>query len=495
MRITLKDVQEASPKAREAWLVVDVGERVQPVAVARLEELVTARTAGRWWCSVLRNLPTVDDAQLRRDTAEFGAKAAGLKALERALPSLQALEKEARLHVGLQTAETEYLPVSVFRAYRAGAPLEELLRESHAWVSQQPSDVMVRSSAVYSEDGAHMGAGVYESVRLPQGASLDLFAAAVKHVYDSVESELAVRYREQIGVAVPEEMGVVLQRFVEPTERRDTAGHINTVRPQMPEVLEVVSVSRHIPMFSVGAHEGFSVDQSTCVPLHRDILGSTVGSFHSGAEPAAVLPEDYTRGFLSASAGDLGRAALLLERLFGTPLQVEFAQSGHHTYMLQARPLPPEWTTRSSVTFPDRNDSCFSGESFGVIDEELEVLGDSEENYQRKGVVFLSSSSYGSSHLNRIERLIPRQGAVVLLSPSDFMRGHVESRCAERGVVVIMPKPCEDCWDTLSEAYGFELSGRFRDQIFQGPQALEPHDGFARVRVVSTGLAARVYPA
>ena len=72
VRITLKDVQEASPKAREAWLVVDVGERVQPVAVARLEELVTARTAGRWWCSVLRDLPTVDDAQLRRDTAEFG---------------------------------------------------------------------------------------------------------------------------------------------------------------------------------------------------------------------------------------------------------------------------------------------------------------------------------------------------------------------------------------------------------------------------------------
>jgi hypothetical protein len=213
-----------------------------------------------------------------------------------------------------------------------------------------------------------------------------------------------------------------------------------------------------------------------------------------------MVPSDDTTYLNTSLASSIAKFAAVLELYFKAPLQVEYVQSGGVLYPVQARPLPAAWLEPHQVTMPIEDNYIWRSKSFGVIDELLDVLPADENIWLKKGVVIFDSSKYGSDHLGWLERVIPGKGAVMVLRSKDDGTGHIESRCAERGVVLIFgdmiagghESERRDYFEKIEEVYG----SPFREELFtncQRPLVLEPNERFSKLRVVSTGFEARVF--
>lgn len=110
-----------------------------------------------------------------------------------------------------------------------------------------------------------------------------------------------------------------------------------------------------------------------------------------------------------------------------------------------------------------------------------------------------------SEDLNFIESLLPKEGAVLLLQQSDSFRGHIESRCLEKGLTLITGEKLshdegdgrsDDVYfDRLSNAYGEEITNYMFSHMNPGPRVLPPSGKLSRLRIVSDGLEARIFSA
>jgi phosphoenolpyruvate synthase/pyruvate phosphate dikinase len=98
----------------------------------------------------------------------------------------------------------------------------------------------IRSSAVISEDTSKFsGAGIYSTFFVePNELSSKSIEEAVLKVYNSVDSEKAIKYRRVAGL-VEERMAVVVQMFIEP----DWSGVIYTSNPSYPKDLSIEFVA------------------------------------------------------------------------------------------------------------------------------------------------------------------------------------------------------------------------------------------------------------
>lgn len=462
-----------------------------------LLNIANAIEAGSFFRDIFENYPKVDVEMLALNKATFGAKAAHLIALKNAAEQLKPfLEKVGEV---FEVPEFTLIPADQYASFGSSPAASSEVRAAYHWIAGRR--VMIRSSAVHSEDGEHLGAGVYASYLLPAGASFDTFCEVVGKVYESVNSPLAKEYRRQIGFDGQEEMGVVVQEYIEREDYRDPAGHINTVRPQMPMVCDVVSQSRYIPEYSSGEPCEIENDHSTVIPLYKHVLSEQFVGYHRTQDLCLVLPGDYTQKFDLDQACSLGKLGILVEMYFNQPLQLEYVCSNYRTCVVQARPLPKTWTDAAKITFPDREDCLWRGESFGVMDQVLEVLSDEDTNCNRTGLVILDSGFKGSNCLGWLETVMPKKGAVWLLRPSNEMRGHVESRCAERGLLVITGQLSsyveghesrEEFLNKIWAVYGYDRSKWLFAPAF-APKVLPPSDTMRKLRVVSNGLEARIY--
>jgi hypothetical protein len=462
-----------------------------------LVELSDTIKSGELFLDIFEQLPHADWSEIAQDRTTYGAKGALLRALVKGSDVLRPFLE--RTGLGYVVPDSTLIPAAVYNYARHDPSVSAEVRAAYQWIGGR--SVMIRSSAVYSEDGEHLGAGVYASYRLPKNASFELYCEAIKEVYASTETPLAQEYRRQIEFSGDEKMGIIIQEYKE-GNYRESSGHINTCRFQMPGVIEVTCQRRYVPEFVEGHDNEIRNSSSVVFPFDRVRLEKQLGGGDDTLFAPFLLPSDHARDANPLHASEAGKLGLLLESYFQRPMQLEFVQAHYRTYLVQARPLPEAWCQAAHVQFPERSDFVWQGASFGVLDEELEILADDETNCERSGLVIIDSGWMASDSPAWLERVLPKKGAVWIVRPSQNMRGHIESRCAERGLVIITGEllPHDEAIEyrmellsRLWDAYGSDVS----DWLFRSdkdrPCILPPHEGMKRLRVVSNGLEARVY--
>jgi pyruvate,water dikinase len=217
-------------------------------------------------------------------------------------------------------------------AYRAsGIPAEE--------------GVAVRSSAV-GEDSQLSFAGQFETVLNVSESSA---AKAWKRVVMSRFSSRAVFYRRAAGLAeVDTPMAVLVQRMV----RAEASGVLFTRRPGDPKapVLLITGVRGLGTEVSAGTATADEFVVSRGQPrriLERRIAHKSirlVSREGGGLTESEVADEDQDRAAITDDAVlELAKAALAVERYFGSPQDIEWAIDGNgNLFMLQARPIPVE---------------------------------------------------------------------------------------------------------------------------------------------------------
>lgn len=234
--------------------------------------------------------------------------------------------------------------------------------------------VVVRSSAP-GEDTAHSSfAGLHESFVNVRGKGEILDHLLM--VWASLWSDAALLYRRELGLDLEKStMAVAVQAFVE----GKSSGVAFTVSPANRTAIAVEAVR--------GLNEGlvdgtvepdrWTVDRESrrIVEYHR----AAAGRYLSAARQGTVLVESHeeTRASPPLSDGEvasLADLALRVERLFGTPQDVEWTISAGIITLLQSRPI-------TSLSPPDEDDARGWYLSLRRSLGNLKLLQEEIENY------------------------------------------------------------------------------------------------------------------
>lgn len=413
-------------------------------------------------------LPKRDKDRLDELRLQFGAKAANLIILSGMVEGINELRKADIFDLTtIQVPEFQAVPVDVYRAWVEGKLSDGQLKPYFKWVSglrnkdrwgsrNTRAEYIVRSSAVFSEDGENLtGAGIYESVRVPANATFQEFKDAVVRVYASTESPQAKEYREQHGID-KEEMGLVIQKFVS-SERYNMQGsqegYVNSRLTGVPQLMEIVT----------GTSRNFVKRQELDF-----VLAMAAGVGETAFRNVQQFPPDIfkIRPDLPVRVAQL---VYVVERIWGKDIQVEFVVEDLHTInFVQVRDLPEAALGQGvEVQFPDE-EPIHSGASIGVGDMELDVLGNTSINREKSGVVIFQGNNawswFGKPYA------FPKEGAVVVVN-EDGKNGHIQTLAAESGLICIFPDGDKEK-PTLTY-----------DELLR----------LDRVRVVSNGIEARMY--
>lgn len=419
---------------------------------------------------IRQNVSHVNEDQLRRDTGIYGAKGANLEALRKLVPELYRSLSSVQAHV----PPFNRIPVDVHAQWKQGDDIRSQLKPFYDWKGRE--DIMVRSSAVFSEDNERTtGAGIYHSEPLAKDASFDEFVRAVERVYASVDSPKAREYRRANGIP-DEQMGVVLQhrREVRGSEY-SSKGYINSVRPHTPQLLEVVVEGRNLRVIFTKKEQEQAVYRA----------GRSSESPH-----ALYYQVDHLRHHNMAFLPNVADIGMLAEMHYGKPVQIEFIQDHNHIHLLQARALPPHVLSKQYVAFPEDDTMLLDSDAIGCGDMELDVLPAGQNNQDKRGLVIFEKSYFTSCLF--IEASLPKEGAVVVLCPSKENGGHIETLCVERGLLCLFRSSNDETMykDTPASEGLFRQSSQYVHQL----STFTSIGGHRRVRVVADGLRGRVYP-
>jgi len=225
-------------------------------------------------------------------------------------------------------------------AHASGVDASKDIRAAFAATIPSGAHVAVRSSAVGEDSADASFAGLHETLLFVRGeeALLD----AIRQVQASARSERAAVYRRERGLAAESRIAVIVQQMIDSR----SSGVVFTANPTSGDVQEIVISS----LFGLGeglVGEGFDAD--TFVVSKRDLTFTT-----ELAEKPDAIVHDRERGSgtrravvsnpTSASLSNdevrqLARVALLIERAFGRPQDIEFAFDDLGLAILQTRPI------------------------------------------------------------------------------------------------------------------------------------------------------------
>lgn len=419
----------------------------------------------------LAQLPARDKEQFDQLRLKYGAKAANLIILSQYTANIsKAIRKN--YSAKLEVPEFQAVPVEFYRAWKEGKLTDEDLRPYFENASrlkekgkydyegtEHSATYIVRSSAVFSEDGENLtGAGIYESVIVDGGGTFEDFKNAVRKVYESTNSPRAQAYRTQHGIT-DEEMGLIIQKFIDPDTTFDLSGqshegYVNSKLTGVPKLMEVVTrTSRNF--------------------VKRKELDFFLGlNSHSDEEIFQNMhhfpPDNYK--IHPSMLVEVAQLASIVERIWKKDIQIEFVEDGFTINFVQVRELPViTSSTKAEIKFPD-DTPVHSGASIGTGDLELTILNDEDDNSEKSGVVVFPSNDMWTVNSGNSYRL-PKEGAVIVCHP-DGKFGHIQTLCAEKGLICIFP--------------GMNA---------ENESNLIYHDlsGLGKVRIISDGIEGRVY--
>jgi pyruvate,water dikinase len=228
-----------------------------------------------------------------------------------------------------------------------------LILESYGELGKDDPPVAVRSSAT-AEDLPEMSfAGQMETYLNVCGGEEVL--AAVKRCWGSLWTARALAYRAQQGIR-PEDLSiaVVVQQLV-PADVAGvlfTANPVTGVRDQM-----MINAAWGLGEAIVGGQvtpDTLVVTKPTGAIESQEIATKEVMTVRvvGGTREEPVPPEKRTRAALPpAQAAELVRLGAQIERLYGQPMDIEWAMCDQRIFILQARPITalpepratPEW--------------------------------------------------------------------------------------------------------------------------------------------------------
>lgn len=390
------------------------------------------------------------------EVLRFGAKAANLRYIDEII-------KNMRL-AGSDFAENFFevppfvnVEASVFEAWQQGEDIDGYAQEVYSWMlSQGNTNFVVRSSAVHSEDGEHMGAGVYDSVLVPTGSDFVVLRAAMDRVYGSTNLASAREYRESNGIICQESMGLVVQVATNEALEYST---LLTVDSQMAGVSGLARYVLHENSHPLLADQT-EVRKQRVLSLVREGIFWDLGydgNREANVGPIYHVPIDiYVHRPVEVWAA--AQVAGFLEKIFGRQVQAEaIYTSGKKLQILQARPLPTSMLQNEKFSgFPElpADELYFSGGAVGVYDGVSATTVDRHtlgyrlsNNKVPEGYVVLpfEEGSFASGvmveNYSRLIRKIPKEQrskiiCVIMRPPvyGDSGGGHLETRLAEMGV-------------------------------------------------------------
>lgn len=429
---------------------------------------VRASLARRALEGKISKLPPIDQERREELRMLFGAKAANLIILSEIAEKIN--NKRKILRPEIKVPEFKVVPANLYNLWKEGQDIDQELLPYYDWVSSlrrpdrwgdqetdDKDDYIVRSSAVYSEDGEEItGAGIYESVVVSGGSNFEGFKEAISSVYTSTDSKNALAYRKLNGIP-KEEMGLVIQRLVGPEThifRPDGSGdgYVNTRLPGVPGLMEI----------KTGRSRNFikrkELDYYLALDDGDDEAFSSVHQFEPDLHK--VWKNHLVR---------IAQVSSIIEKVWGHPVQLEFLARGLDVNVVQVRDIPKNLLeSTQTIEFPDEPE-IHSGESIGVGDMVLDVLDSHEYNANKRGAVVFGSNHMFSNWGNYGS--FPKSGAVIIAQPhGDY--GHIQTLCAEKGLTCIYPSP------------------DFYERPHLDWTAL---DVLRKVRVVSNGMEARLY--
>jgi pyruvate,water dikinase len=244
----------------------------------------------------------------------------------------------------------------LFAAVPPQAEVTAAVAEALAGLAHGAEPVAVRSSATVEDLAGASSAGQYASYLNVRGT--DEVTAAVRRCWASLWTPWAIGYRARhgplAGVAGPGamstgaggpaavSMAVVVQRFVP----ADAAGVLFTVDPVTGRRDRVVINANW------GLGESVASGQATPDTVTVDRASGAVTGCELGGKEVMTVPDgsgtreqptpDGQRAaavLTDAQAGELARAGLAIEDLFGQPVDVEWARAGDDLFVVQARPV------------------------------------------------------------------------------------------------------------------------------------------------------------
>lgn len=409
-------------------------------------------------------------------TARYGAKGARLYALKCVIEMLETERLPASLPSPLNIPGFRLVETERLERFRAGVPAVELLTEDFEWIKSRRR-VIVRSSAVRSEDWFSLGAGIYESVLLPEDPALEDYYQAVSAIDRSRSTDLAKRHLRSLGID-EDPMGLLLHEF---TGDEDEAMFVYShLRCRVPGLRDVIFQDI---LFDKGAPE-----VRDCTPvITRDeaireclFFGlSEYNEFLRTPVDSEIISYHHIRNIASI--------ACFIDLLTGSPHQVELVQhQKRRPDTVQLRPLPPTWLEPLNITLPPEEQCLLTGDCTGAFNGTLDILGDDETNCERAGFVVIVPVMMGRQFRHWIDTRIPKEGVVYLPQKSRWLRGHVETRCLERGVCLI----CDSTTMTNGQFHGLMAhmhAAGLRSQP-DGPYIINPGLPGLKIESVSDGI-------
>jgi hypothetical protein len=371
----------------------------------------------------------------------YGAKAANLTALEFIIDQLQGIADD-KMGVALEVPPFKRVPVDLYRAWEKGALLDSDLKECFDWIQTGGCDYIVRSSAVFSEDGEKLtGAGKYESVIVKYGQTFAEFRQAVEKVYRSVNSSGAIDYRKRNGIE-REEMGLIIQDYV----ISDRSGHANS---------ELYGVKSHLEIVTERSRNFIKRDRMDF--FLADVSESVFKQLHH-------FKPDKNK-VSTTMLEKVGAVVMVLEKIWGQKVQIEFVGGPGRIHLVQIRNLPTcEKYYEDEIFFPNYP-YIWAGAAVGVGDFTLPVLDAKNPHHSgENGVVIYESNDKDSI----ITRSVPDTGGIILCN-DEGRNGHIQTFCAESGLFCVYPD---------SE---------------RGSISYEAFEGITHVRTILNGIEGRIY--
>ncbi|MBU1018580.1 MAG: PEP/pyruvate-binding domain-containing protein [Patescibacteria group bacterium] len=415
-----------------------------------------------YWKRFYAEVGHVDIDKVRRDTLVYGAKGANLDVLAGFISKIVGFDPE----VGhFEVPEYIKIPVDVFIKWRNGEDIVDDLRPYYEWAKGK--EVVLRSSAVFSEDGDdRMGPGLYESID-NSGRSFEKFIEDIIKVFSSVDNPEAVRYREELGIK-DELMGIVVQENVadfEDVYYDKCFFSVDSTCCQVPRLIRATDTAN-----------------GTTGLIYKDVLESQLVSSEFISLDDEKLYHCMVDGQLTLNY-EMFKTALLslyLERYYGRGVQIESRAGDKGGYLLQVRPLPWRYFEENNVEFPE-GDCLYRGRAVGVGDMVLDVLDNRPDNREKEGVVVMvSDCSMGDSY-GRNVFYWPKRGGLILLSPPSPMKAHLESLCAEKGILCIASKNVCSLLPGQLDEDGLNFLSKINSGVL------------SQVRMVLNGVEGRVY--
>lgn len=417
----------------------------------------------------LHKIDPINMDKLQELRVQYGAKAADLLCFQEKVEHLAQQLKGNSLAIDITIPPFKAVATDVYEAWLNGSPdfedMIENVRLEVANFEQNIHDnsagaVAVRSSAVKSEDSdEHTGAGVYKSVAVDP-TDPEAFRKAVEEVYASARSESALTYQAGIGVE-NELMGLVIQSYQESASdsHRDTCyGHANSSGAN-PNIVDINTEAGQL-LYDKNAVIGQLMERDQSRHYSSDLL-------HTHPDHNSSLRE------VVQETSTIPHAVVLAEKLFGKPMQVEFASEA----IVQVRPIQVT-ESDEKILFPKNLNVIGECAASGLGDMELEELDEREDNSEKKGfVVFWKEYGFTINRSQAGYNVFPKEGAVIVIAPSHS--GHIQALCREKGLLCFYPKKGSSI-DHL-EDYLDEDGGRGEE--------VKP----ARLRFVADGYDGKIY--